>query len=341
MKDEKYLSIDRTFNLSDETVNEPTLLQLVFIHNDVAYRYGFTFKKDEIIAEWLYGIPKKTEVYYFRREGMNIKVNENHFREAQKFIGLTEKGDNEIFRVNSLFISAVSAMGVELAKDLVQAMTQHWLYLSFYDHQLYDYANIWIEETLQETLALLKAADTGIEGLRYEEDPSENAVSKITGKRKLIFYTSRNVYDENGIKVATTEKKLDSWESEGTKKLFLMTPFIILSLKFGKPLIIDEFESKLHPLMTKGIIKIFNSKEYNPKNSQLIFTTHDTNFLKENLLRRDQICIVDKDSKGCSTIKTLVEIKGVRNDASYDKDYLNGVYGGIPFLHNLKEAVTF
>jgi hypothetical protein len=62
--------------------------------------------------------------------------------------------------------------------------------------------------------------------------------------------------------------------------------------------------------------------------------------LKANLLRRDQICFVEKDKFGSSTLKTLVEFKGIRNDASYEKEYLQGSYGAVPFLNNFEDEFT-
>ena len=104
-------------------------------------------------------------------------------------------------------------------------------------------------------------------------------------------------------------------------------------------LIIDEFDSRFHPLLTKKIVELFNSESN--KNSQLIFTTHDTNLLSSEILRRDQIDFVEKDKYGASHLYTLVEIKGVRNNASFEKDYIQGKYGAIPFLGNFSSLLNF
>lgn len=109
---------------------------------------------------------------------------------------------------------------------------------------------------------------------------------------------------------------------------------IIDALDNGKRLIIDEFDSKMHPLLTCRIITLFNSKETNPKNAQLIFTTHDTNLLSANIFRRDQIWFTQKDRYGATELYSLAEYK-VRNDASFEKDYLSGKYGAIPIVGDL------
>jgi AAA15 family ATPase/GTPase len=114
--------------------------------------------------------------------------------------------------------------------------------------------------------------------------------------------------------------------------MFELSPFIYKALKEGSPLFIDEFDSRFHPLLTKKIVELFNSAEN--KQAQLVFTTHDTNLLSSELLRRDQIDFVEKDKYGASHLYSLIEIKGIRNDASFEKDYIQGKYGAIPFLGN-------
>jgi AAA15 family ATPase/GTPase len=130
----------------------------------------------------------------------------------------------------------------------------------------------------------------------------------------------------------------DEMESEGTKKIINMSGPIVDSLLNGGILVVDEFDAKLHPLLTKKIIDTFNSPETNPYNAQLIFATHDTNLLSNKIFRRDQIWFAEKNREDESTdIYPLSEIKEqngdkIRNDRIYEKDYINGKYGAIPYL---------
>jgi len=110
------------------------------------------------------------------------------------------------------------------------------------------------------------------------------------------------------------------------------------NLHTGNQLVIDEFDARLHPLITREIIRLFNSTETNPRHAQLIFMTHDTNLLDKDFLRRDQIWFTEKDRFGASHLYSLAEFK-VRNDASYGKDYIQGKYGAIPFLGDLRRIV--
>jgi hypothetical protein len=158
-------------------------------------------------------------------------------------------------------------------------------------------------------------------------------------KKRRIIISNRTRYDENLKAVGSSEFAFAAQESEGTRKMFELSPFIYAALKQGTPLVIDEFDARFHPLLTKKIVELFNSE--GNKKSQLIFTTHDTNLLSADLLRRDQIDFVEKDRYGASHLYTLVEIKGVRNDASFEKDYIQGKYGAIPFLGDFSSLTDF
>ena len=98
---------------------------------------------------------------------------------------------------------------------------------------------------------------------------------------------------------------------------------------------IDELDARLHPILTLEIVKLFNSKITNPYNAQLIFATHDTNLLSAKIFRRDQIWFAEKDNEEATDLYSLVEYKlssgKIRNDASFEKDYIQGRYGAIPF----------
>ena len=143
--------------------------------------------------------------------------------------------------------------------------------------------------------------------------------------------SSHQQYDEEGNATKTVTFPFRVNESEGTIKYFSLAYPIIDALDHGKRLVVDEFDSKMHPLLTSRIIGLFNSRVTNPRNAQLIFTTHDTNLLNASLFRRDQIWFTQKDSFGASELYSLAEYK-VRNSAPFEKEYLMGKYGGIPVI---------
>ena len=130
-------------------------------------------------------------------------------------------------------------------------------------------------------------------------------------------------------------------ESLGTQKYFGIFGLILLALTKKRILWIDEVDARLHPILLENIISFFNSKKFNPNGAQLVFTAHSTLPLKK-LLRRDQMLFVEKDDYGCSSIESLyIKAPKVRNDASFDKDYLSGKYGAIPRINTQLNLFDF
>ena len=117
-------------------------------------------------------------------------------------------------------------------------------------------------------------------------------------------------------------------ESEGTIKSIMLFIYAKTAIYKDGMIVIDELNVKLHPLLLKFIIDLFYN---NDSKAQLIYTTHDTTLMDKKFFRRDQIWFVQKDNLGHSELCALSDFK-VRSDASFEKDYLSGVYGGIPFL---------
>lgn len=204
-------------------------------------------------------------------------------------------------------------------------------------------------------LELIRIADAGIEDLTVnKEEFSLNKYPKefqqpLKSFRELLeksfsmvddtitnIITTHKKYDANNKFVSFEEFDMSEQESHGTKKLFSLLGPIIDTLQTGKILVIDEFDSRLHTLLSSFIVKLFNSNEKNPNNAQLIINTHDTNLLNNKLFRRDQIWFTEKNRYGATNLYSLVEYKKVRNDASFEKDYLLGKFGAIPFIGDFK-----
>jgi uncharacterized protein len=190
----------------------------------------------------------------------------------------------------------------------------------------------------KKTLDLLKYADTGINDLipsGLNNNGEEEKKQQDENDSKAIFTHHTKFDSELNPVDKSVLFHLDFNESEGTIKLYELAPFIIDALENGDTLVIDEFDARLHPRLSKKIIEIFNDPRTNPKNAQLLIVTHDTNLLSSSLFRRDQILFVEKDKYGASHLYSLAQFKGVRNDASFENDYLMGRYGAVPFLNNL------
>lgn len=147
------------------------------------------------------------------------------------------------------------------------------------------------------------------------------------------------VFTKHTVNEYCTELTL-SEESSGTKKLFGLLPFIARSLVFGTTLVIDELDAKIHPVLLRYVIMLFNNMEINKNGAQLIFTSHDLSTMNNDIFRRDEIWFVAKGKEQNSKLYSLVEFKNtkgesVRKDAKYDKQYLEGKYGADPYLKKI------
>lgn len=141
-------------------------------------------------------------------------------------------------------------------------------------------------------------------------------------------------YDENQEQIGVVSFSLQEDESIGTQKYFALAGPILDALNDGDVLVIDELDAKLHPNLVHKIVEIFNSKTSNPNNAQLIFNTHDTNLLSCGLFRRDQIWFVEKNRYGSAQLYSLASFKTdiVRKEDNFEKNYIAGRYGAIPYL---------
>ena len=124
--------------------------------------------------------------------------------------------------------------------------------------------------------------------------------------------------------------------------MFTLAPSIIFSLLNGTTLVIDEIDAKLHPLLLKHVIEMYNNKESNKHGAQLIFTSHDMTTMTSELFRRDEIWFAAKGSSEDTQLYSLVEFKdndgaSIRKDAKYNKQYLEGKYGADPYFKKIIE----
>ena len=352
VKDEKILSLVDPFRLSTETENEPSFFQIIFWHKNVKYRYGFELDDDNIFAEWLYAKPGERELPYFIRDNQEIiEIDKTNFTEGYKLVTLFDDNseENEIFRNNSLFLSSLASLGFgKLSKELINELTSILVINGLGHRGMYAYAGDSLSDSKRKKYIIdfLKQGDIGIEDIDSLELSSDDLPENVDEetkkdfdkekKRKLLI-SIRKKFNKNLEFEDNETFSFRVHESEGTLKLFELSPFIYEALKENRPIIIDEFDARFHPLLTKKILELFNSTQNS--GAQLLFTTHDTNLLSADLLRRDQIEFVEKDKYGASHLYSLVQFKGIRNTASFEKDYIQGKFGAIPFLGDFNKLL--
>lgn len=331
-----------SFRLSTETEVLPSEFEIIFICDNKRYRYGFVVDPQKVHKEWLYHVPSRREAQLFMRTDDDFQISRG-FKEGK---GLVEKT-----RENALFLSVAAQFNGPISRTIMkwfkQLRTISGLDDSDYGHftmQLMDN-----DKSRIEILEFVKAIDLGIsdiklrkdkiEGLRVPADMPDDLKSFLENELLRSVDTFHKKFDRSGSQVSYEAFDIRKNESEGTKKALFLAGPLLKALQSSETLIVDELDSRLHPLITETIIGMFNSKATNPGNAQLIFASHDINLLKtDKYFRRDQIWFTEKDMYGATDLYSLAEIK-VRNDASFYSDYMKGKYGAIPYIGNVDQLV--
>lgn len=298
--------------------NENSEFQIVEILDDFEYKYGFEYNAECIVTEWLYrkNLQTNRTTTIFERTtekvefGSSVRKECDVYREQIPSETLVLSFFNKLKLNTDIYRNVYSGVMDTLVvpTDFCEDTTILEAFLPRV-----------IDNEKNKLLEFLSAIDTGIKDIEY--DDSEKEISFTT------FHKGRN----------GEAYPLDLYfESEGTIKSIMLYIYARSAILGNKSIFVDELNIKLHPLLLKFIIDLFYIDE---SEAQLIYTTHDTTLLDKKFFRRDQIWFVQKDEFGYSELVALSDFK-VRSDASFEKDYLAGVYGGIPLLKefNMKEG---
>ncbi|WP_313949898.1 ATP-binding protein [Nostoc sp. FACHB-190] len=327
----KYAKLD-PFKLDNISENNPTKFELRTVFDNAIYTYSLILNQKHVILEKLdYAISKtKRTRRLFSRQWDEI---------SKKFIWKT--GDDfsgphnqlqKSIRENELFISTLVKLEVNKIKSLLEWLRRQWSDINLgyqtsdldFIASLQDIDIFTFQEILKETLEITKKFDTGLYNIKIEKKSEE--------------YFGYNIF-------AIHEKpdgQTISWpfeeESLGTQRLLSFASRLVVYLKIGGLVIVDELGLSLHPKIIHNIIKIFQNTKTNPKNAQLIFTSHDNTLQRNNLLRRDQIWFTQKRPDHSTELYPLTDFH-VRNDLAIDKAYLDGRFGAVPFLPSSEEMI--
>lgn len=339
----------KPFLLNDYSKDEPTFFEFTYVLDNVKYIYGFSATKEKIFSEYLYHSPKGQKATVFTRTEQKFNFTEE--KAKRKLI-------SEAVAPNQLFFSVACTMN---DADCMRAMKWFRDYVFFsrdyadIPEQLLEYSND--KNMLAAISGYAKAADLGIEKMEFEfkdevvkdfeseknipeeirfaltafmQNLKENSnISEIGLQKSEVRATSyHNGINKNGIKTSFTLDLSD--ESDGTRKLMSIAPAIESVLNNGGIVLVDELEKELHPMLVNYIVAKFQSKTSNPNGAQLIFTTHNTELLNLELMRKDQLYFADKNRKdGASELYSIGDFSTKTAD-NIRKGYLAGKYGATP-----------
>ena len=331
----------KPFVFDEVSKKKPSEFEFVFIANEVKYRYFFSADANKVYDEVLdaYYSQKPTNIF------TRTKTNIYEFNNDKSKLETLSTNNTE----NKLFLSTATTWNYDKTKDaylwFASAIDTYDTFDNIADKDLIDYSKG--EEELKEfSLKLLKEADILIKDITvdYEEKEMDSTMADMlvpplvrNGEKFKVknvnIELEHEVIDDN--KNKHTYKLNFTEESSGTRVLFAFAPFLKRAFENTKVIVVDELERSMHPALVEFIVKLFNNKEINKANSQLIFTTHATNLLNLELLRRDQIWFTEKNPEnGVSDLYPLDSFS-VRKDENIQKGYVNGRYGAIPFIREV------
>lgn len=366
------VSQSQRFRLDDSYKNKPTTFRIECSYNDIHYDYAIEINKGKITQEWLYliqSVKKEKEILLFeRKKGVVVfgdfkKLKKNNLEYIKEFLKNELKDNIPVLKLLKYRVEGT---------DLFDEVFNSFLLMKIVDpdSKSFDFmqslsTNIKSREFVEK---LLSKSNTGIEKIKVEEIDVNNFFSyeHSDEKQRLIdeleneieqsndnyipFLVSNNLHILKKVKkkyivtvLKTKHFSSDNLfdfneESDGTNRLFELIPaFEELIDSNDSIYFIDELERSMHPVLAKQMLRFFSENSNN--NSQLIFTTHESHLLDDSLLRRDEIWFTEKKSNGSTDFYPLSNFNP-RGDKVLERGYLQGRYGGIPFLGDFSNIVN-
>ncbi len=296
-------------------------------NNYKSYNYGFTLNQNGVAEEWLNSKAKTAREYksIFYRNGNELDLS-----------GLPGKMQ-DIIKVSLYDETLIVSLGAKQRISRLK-MIRDWFYNVNFANFGNPFENAFLSSLIPEGFADDKAVQKKVIEYFAAFDPSIIGfnVEVIKGddedaERVRIDAVHHVAGSDETVSIPLQD------ESDGTLKMFALYPVLQDTLNTGSVLFVDELSARLHPLLVRGFLIMFLNPETNPNHAQLVFTTHDSWQLSNNLLRRDEIWFTEKDSSGVSALYSLADFidddgAKIRKDESYEKNYLLGKYGAIPTL---------
>lgn len=331
-----------SFLLDDENSEEATEFEIIFIADSVKYQYGFSLNREKIIDEWLFAFPEGSAQTWFERT-VEDKTQEIKWRFGSKFTG-NKKIWSESTRNNALFLSTAVFFNSEQLEPIYDWFqnTIHILESTARLDPSFTYDLYKSEKYKNKINDFLNIADLDIEELKISEEQFDPSKIPENIPEELKIGLIKDLKDTNMLDVKSLHKTIQgtdvyfdiSNESEGTRKFLAFIGPWIDTLENGYVLVIDELHDNFHPLMVRFLIELFHSNETNPKNAQLIFTSHETSVMTQEIFRRDQIWFCEKKNKA-TELYSLAEFKTRKGVTDIEKGYFSGRYGALPYFKSI------
>jgi len=298
--------------------------------------------RSRVIEEWLFAYPKGRAQNWIERT-YDEETGHYEWKHSERFVGPKTLWQ-EATRENALFLStAIQLNNAQLQPvfdwfrtkiSIIQANEIPMMFTLDYSREL---------EGKQEIVEFLQNADFTISDvhIQREEVNLETLPNDVSGVLRIDPGHSGSVeqIDTKTIHIGQDGQHFEldlGDESDGTQRFFQLAGPWLKVLQEGRILCVDELNAHLHPLLVQHLVQMFHDQEMNPKNAQLIFTTHETSILNQDIFRRDQIWFTEKDEYNATTLYPLSDFKPRKGVENLEKWYLQGRYGALPYFREIK-----
>ena len=338
------------FLFNDESPESPTKFAIDFIgKGNNKYRYELIFDKKNILYELLEYYPNNKSKVLLKRE---IPEDNNSIRHIG-FIGSPSKNKKvDLFHNQPM----LSKFGMDIPDEIISDVFLYFQgievlnatntrMLSTYNNEIKEMANK-NKGFLGKLNSLIRHSDTGLnevvvskmkdDKVNFPENFPEDSRNQILRDYKYSLTSLHNFYENEELQHKEAPLSFNE-ESTGTKTLFVLGGILLKTIEKGLPIFVDEIDTSLHPYLVKLLISLFQNEKINTNNSQLIFTSHDTNLLDSRLFRKDQIWFTEKDEKGVSDLFSLQDFSDVRESTPFERWYLAGKFGALPSIKSLEK----
>lgn len=331
------------FRLDPALAEKPTMFEITIVLGGVRYQYGFEVTPARIVAEWLLVYRSAKPQRWIDRR-YDPGTGKETFEFSDHLTG-HKRAWQDATRPNALFLSTAVQLNSEQLKPLHAWLTESLVVLLDGGMIPFSFSTQMVQnpEGMEAIRSIMGAADIAIASIsavkkksvlqQIKFDLATGRADTTTEPGEMLFPMFRHRASENAADFAYDD------ESQGTQKLFALAGPLLDIIKNGKTLVIDELDRSLHPLLVRQIIRTFHDPVLNKSGAQLIFSTHDTTLLDAELLRRDQIWLIEKRADQSSELVPLTEFSPRKGEA-LEKGYLSGRYGGIPILRERLLAET-
>jgi len=333
------------FALDRTSVTAPSKFRVRFLVEGTLFEYSITIRSEIVEEERLIAYPHGRPQEWFHRKGTETTFNSTYLKGQKQALRSVTPPDAPLLAVGAMFRHpqltppaqwlAINLGDRSSSSELPSRLgrrrgggTELTTRRCHEDKLFRSWVNVF-----------LRHADVGIQGVEVEltEEKSKRPVGRL-GPDGQVVVSEQEVVQEHhepyfihtGDEITARFRLTD--ESQGTRRLFAMLVPVYEGLLNGHLIVIDELSSSLHPSLVREIIRSFHDQRLNPKNAQLVFATHDTSLLSGSLFRRDQVWFTEKNAVGATDLYSLHDVRGVRENDSFENGYIRGRYGAIPFF---------